>query len=54
MVTLYGRDPFSDEQTRMLQMVTPHLAQMFLALDARAEPIASTSPRSGLRIVASR
>ena len=55
VLTLYGREPFADEQTRTLQMVTPHLAQMFLALATRAEPAAAAPPaRPALRMVASR
>ena len=54
VLTFYGREAFTDDQARTLQLVTPHLAQMFLALDARAEPVATMSPRSGMRIVASR
>ncbi len=54
VLTLYAREPFSDEQTRTLPLVTPHLAQMFVALEARGESAAKDPQRSALRIVASR
>jgi putative nucleotidyltransferase with HDIG domain len=55
VLTLYGPEAFGDGDTRMLQMVAPHLAQMFIALEERQEPATVLSgSRSQLRVVASR
>ena len=55
VLSLYGADPFRDEQTHTLQSVLPHLALMFLSLEKRAEPGVGVTPaRQPLRVVASR
>lgn len=55
VLSLYGADPFRDDQAETLQFVLPHLAQMFLSLERGHEAALVEAPaRSSLRIVASR
>jgi hypothetical protein len=54
VLTLYQAQAFGEEQARALQLVAPHLAQMFLALASRSDAGDSRLSRSGLRVVASR
>ena len=55
VLSLYGAEPFRDEQTHTLQSVLPHLALMFLSLEKRGESgIGVTPARQPLRVVASR
>ncbi|MGE3194792.1 MAG: HD domain-containing phosphohydrolase [Microbacteriaceae bacterium] len=55
VLSLYGPEPFGEDEVRMLQMLAPHLAQMFIALEDRLEPAPPrTRSRSQLRVVASR
>ena len=54
VLSLYAAAPFSEEQSETLQSVLPHLAVMFLSLERRVEMPATGSPRSSLRVVASR
>jgi putative nucleotidyltransferase with HDIG domain len=55
VLTLYGSESFGEDEARMLQLVAPHLAQMFVALEERQEPaLVRTGSRSQLRVVASR
>ena len=55
VLSLYGADPFRDEQTHTLQSVLPHLALMFLSIEKRGEPGVGVTPaRQPLRVVASR
>ncbi len=52
VLSFYAPEPFGDDEARMLQMVAPHLAQMFVALEERPEAApARTRSRSPLRIV---
>jgi putative nucleotidyltransferase with HDIG domain len=53
VLSLYSADAFREEQVQTLQFVMPHLGQMFLAMNRRADqPAASTdAPRQPLRIV---
>lgn len=52
VLSFYAPEPFGDDEARMLQMVAPHLAQMFVALEERQDP-AQPRPksRSRLRVV---
>ena len=55
VLSLYGAEPFKDDQAQTLQFVLPHLAQMFLSLERSHEAAPAAVPgRSPLRIVASR
>jgi putative nucleotidyltransferase with HDIG domain len=55
VLSLYGAEPFRDEQTHTLQSVLPHLALMFLSLEKRGESaVGVTNARQPLRVVASR
>lgn len=54
VLTLYQAEAFGEEQARALQLVAPHLAQMFLALASRSDAGDLRLSRSGLRVVASR
>ena len=55
VLTLYGAEPFTPDEARTLQLVAPHLAQMFAALEERPDtPARASGSRSALRIVASR
>jgi putative nucleotidyltransferase with HDIG domain len=54
VLSLYAAAPFSEEQSETLQSVLPHLAVMLLSLDRRADAPVTVSPRSSLRVVASR
>jgi hypothetical protein len=53
VLSLYAADAFRDDQAETLQVVMPHLANMFLAIEGRADqaPAAAQQP---LRIVSSR
>ena len=55
VLSLYGAEPFKDDQAQTLQFVLPHLAQMFLSLERghEAGPVGAPA-RQPLRIVASR
>jgi len=56
VLSLYGAEPFSAEQSQTLQFVMPHLALMFLSLDKRADTPAAVreAARPALRMAASR
>lgn len=55
VLSLYNAEPFREEQAQTLQFVMPHLGQMFLSLERRADVDApSTAPRQPLRVVSSR
>jgi hypothetical protein len=54
VLSLYGAQPFKDEQTQTLQFVMPHLAQMFLSAAPREEATPASSSRTALRVVSSR
>jgi hypothetical protein len=55
VLSLYGAEAFKEEQAQTLQFVMPHLAQMFLSLERRAEPApVAVASKSALRVVASR
>ena len=54
VLSLYGKDAFTSEQTQTLQNVLPHLAVMFLALQHPAEAAPAVPVRQPLRVVASR
>jgi hypothetical protein len=52
VLSLYGAEPFTVEQSETLQSFLPHLAVMFLALQPRTE--APAGGRQPLRVVSSR
>jgi putative nucleotidyltransferase with HDIG domain len=55
VLTLYSPEVFGDDEARMLQVMAPQLAQMFLTIEERLEPAPVRSgSRSQLRVVASR
>src|SRR5688500_4251318 len=54
VLSLYGKDAFTAEQSQTLQNVLPHLAVMFLAVDSRTETAVAPPVRQPLRVVASR
>jgi putative nucleotidyltransferase with HDIG domain len=37
VLSIYGAEPFAEEQAQKLQMVAPHLAQMFVAIERKAD-----------------
>jgi len=51
VLSLYGAEAFREDQAETRQFVLPHLAQMFLSLERRAD---AAPARSRLRIVSSR
>jgi hypothetical protein len=53
VLSLYGPEPFKDEQSQALQVVAPHVAQMLAGSAADDQPSAGGA-RPPLRIVASR
>jgi hypothetical protein len=44
VLTLYAPDAFDDEQAQAVQVVAPHLAQMFAAVTAPAHEAPKTAP----------
>lgn len=54
VLSLYAAEAFRDEQIQTLQFVMPHLAQMLLSVERRAESAPAGSPRQPLRIISSR
>jgi hypothetical protein len=54
VLTLYSAEPFKDDEVRMLLLMAPHVAQMFLALERQETPQTRSGSRSQLRVVASR
>jgi putative nucleotidyltransferase with HDIG domain len=52
VLSLYSEEAFRDEQAQTLKFVMPHLGQMFLSQERRAEEVAGARP--ALRVVASR
>ena len=55
VLSLYGSEPFKEDQAQTLQFVMPHLAQMFMSLERRAEPaMVTVASKPALRVVASR
>jgi putative nucleotidyltransferase with HDIG domain len=54
VLSLYGAEPFKEEQAQTLQFVMPHLGQMFLSLERRAEAAPASPAKPGLRVVSSR
>ena len=53
VLSFYGAEAFREEQTQTLQFVMPHLAQMLLSIERRAEA-APAGGRQPLRIISSR
>jgi putative nucleotidyltransferase with HDIG domain len=52
VLSLYSAEAFREEQVQTLQFVMPHLGQMLLAMERRADQAAAPgSPRQPLRIV---
>jgi GAF domain-containing protein len=54
VLSLYSQEPFRDEQSQTLQFVMPHLGEMYVALQRRADSDALPAPRQPLRVVARR
>jgi hypothetical protein len=53
-LSLYSNETFREEQVQTLQLVMPHLGQMFLALEQRAAASAPAGERPALRVVSRR
>lgn len=53
VLSLYNADAFHEDQVQTLQFVMPHLGQMFMAMERRADQAAAPTgaPRQPLRIV---
>jgi putative nucleotidyltransferase with HDIG domain len=54
VLSLYAADAFKDEQAQTLQFVMPHLAQIFLSFEQRADAAPAVPGKPGLRIISSR
>jgi putative nucleotidyltransferase with HDIG domain len=54
VLSFYGAEAFKDEQAQTLQFVMPHLAQMFLSFEHRADTAPAAPAKPGLRVVSIR
>jgi putative nucleotidyltransferase with HDIG domain len=54
VLSFYGAEAFREDQTQTLQLVMPHLAQMFVSIERRAEAAAAANIKQPLRIISSR